>query len=518
MDKQPVTLTKLKKKVIIYVRKSRLRNDDVMEIERQIQLCVDYAQANNLEYEIISEEGSSEDWEGRPELQRMLRRLESNIFDGVLVTDQDRIARDSVDFGLFKRFCKNQGLALFTLNKTYNFYNDDDDFITDIQSSMDNQFMRITKRKLMRGRIQALEKGIYFGIPPYGYTKEKAVKRDKKLIPHPVESKVVETIFDLMVNKKKNAVEIAEIITLMGFKTRENKDFNNRAIYYIISNVVYTGKLEYKMKNINLIEVENAHKAIISQDLFNKAQALRLERRIVPQNLTRGKYILSKLIKCGNCGTTLSFCHKYTDKESSRARDKSKRVPYVLSCYASLSGIRKAKFTKENRCKCVGIKASRIEEIVFQDLRSRLTELDDEISILLDEGNEFFDDINRKVEDYNIRLEQLKEERVKVQNGWSKGIFDEDEALEKIQEIKEQRLMVESKKKEIEKVDVSVEVNRKNEMKEIILDLLSSDNTDTEKTNNLLREVIQSVRYYKEEPDNHAGNYYPEPNIAIIYK
>ena len=32
--------------------------------------------------------------------------------------------------------------------------------------------MRVTKRKMMRGRIQALQRGVYFGVPPYGYTKD----------------------------------------------------------------------------------------------------------------------------------------------------------------------------------------------------------------------------------------------------------------------------------------------------------------------------------------------------------
>src|SRR5690606_2300804 len=115
--------------------------------------------------------------------------------------------------------------------------------------------------------------------------------------------------------KGKNAVEISETMNLMGIKTREGNDFTNRYVYYIMSNVAYTGRLEYQMKNQDLIVVENAHEAIMSKDMFDAAQALRLERRIVPPNLQRGSYLLSRLIKCGNCGTTLSFCYKYNDRK-----------------------------------------------------------------------------------------------------------------------------------------------------------------------------------------------------------
>lgn len=157
-----------KRLVAIYARKSRLQNDDTMEISRQIELLTNYADDNNMEYKIFPEEGSSEDWDGRPELQKMLKELSSGIYDGVLVTEQDRLARDSTDIGLFKRMCKKESLMLFTLNKTYNFMNDDDNFMTGIQAEMDNHFMRITKRKLLRGRIQALESGVYFGVAPFG--------------------------------------------------------------------------------------------------------------------------------------------------------------------------------------------------------------------------------------------------------------------------------------------------------------------------------------------------------------
>ena len=60
-----------------------------------------------MQYVIFHEEGSSEDW-NRPKLQAMMTFLEEENYDGILVTDQDRISRDSTDMGLFKRFCKKK--------------------------------------------------------------------------------------------------------------------------------------------------------------------------------------------------------------------------------------------------------------------------------------------------------------------------------------------------------------------------------------------------------------------------
>ena len=44
---------------------------------------------------------------------------------------------------------------------------------------MDTRLMKITKRKLKRGRIQAIKKEYTLGLAPYGYTKDE----DKHLLP-----------------------------------------------------------------------------------------------------------------------------------------------------------------------------------------------------------------------------------------------------------------------------------------------------------------------------------------------
>ncbi|MED3825011.1 recombinase family protein [Priestia flexa] len=104
--------------VAIYVRKSRLKNDDSLEIARQVELLTDYAKINNMDYEIFSEEWSGEDWD-RPELKRMFVNLKKNVYDGVLVTDQDRLTRNKKDFETFVEFAKSEGLLLYTLDKIY---------------------------------------------------------------------------------------------------------------------------------------------------------------------------------------------------------------------------------------------------------------------------------------------------------------------------------------------------------------------------------------------------------------
>lgn len=495
------------KLVTIYARKSRLKNDDTMEISRQIELLVGYAEANNMEYKIFPEEGSSEDW-NRPKLQEMLSELKSGLYDGVLVTEQDRISRDSTDFGLFKRLCREEGLLFFTLNKTYNFSNDDDNFMTGITAEMDNHFMRVLKRKMLRGRVQALQNGIFFGIAPFGYNK----RQDKRLTPHLEEAKVVKEIFHMYVNKKMNQQEIANQVNLMGVRTRESKPFTIRSVSLILSNVVYIGTVYYELKNREAINTKNAHEAVIGKRLFNEAQVIRSQNRVVPQQSKRGRYMLSRLIKCPKCDTTLSFCMKYISRNSKNELNKEERELYVSNCYASRSKV--AKESNSQRCTNLGVKAFRIEDMVLKELSHHIIELEHEIEVLMEEGDGLFAEVQNQIIELNKRLGQLDEQRKRVQEGFVLGVFDAEEVKNKMSQLNEDKMKLELNRDKLLEIDSTSEVDRKKKHIELAQKVIYGE-LDVEEMNTALRVLIDKIYYYKERADNRVLHPF---YLEIVYK
>ncbi|MGP4068378.1 recombinase family protein [Halobacillus sp. B29] len=483
--------------VAIYVRKSRLKDADDMEIDRQLELLTDYAYKSNFEYEIFKEEGSSEDW-NRPDFQRMIRAIQTQSFDGVLVTDQDRLSRDRTDYGLFVRILQQGGMLLHTLNKTFNFLNDEDMFMSGMQSEMDNHFMRMTKRKLRRGRIQAIKKGVWFGVAPFGYSKD---EKTKKLILHPEESKVVKEIYDLYLNQGHNRTEICERLNQLGYTTREGSKFSVRSVSLYLSNVAYLGIVQYQMEGEELIYKEDSHPALISREDYDKAQQLISRDRIVPQTCQRGVYSLSKLLFCPSCGQSLSFCMKYANKEARRNLDKSERDLYILNCYSSMSKYRKRKWGDKPKCKNNGIKAVRVEEAVFEHLQIKLDSIDIEIDEISQGANTFLESVAVKEKELRDRLDQLENQKKKVQQGFIMEIFSDEETRVKIKEIKEDQLEIEQEIKSLEGANVKSEVDGKKQLKVKIEHLLSVESKSPNKTNRLLSEIIEKVYYWKEESD-----------------
>ncbi|MGE6897090.1 recombinase family protein [Priestia flexa] len=499
--------------VAIYVRKSRLKNDDSLEIARQVELLTDYAKINNMDYEIFSEEWSGEDWD-RPELKRMFVNLKKNVYDGVLVTDQDRLTRNKKDFETFVEFAKSEGLLLYTLDKIYNFINDDDVNESNTQTEIDNHFIEITKRKLLRGRIHAIKKGVYFGIAPYGYMKDEY----KHLLPHPKESQTVKDIFDMYVNRKLNQAEICQILTIKGKKTRAGKVFTPRSTSLILSNVAYIGVVSYKLQEESAITVEGAHPALVSMEVFQQAQSIRLEKRKVPQKSQRGIYTLSKLLECSCCQQTLSFCMKYSKREYKNTLDKSGRELYILNCYASKG--QKAKLEHKlsglPRCKNNGVRALRVQKKVFKELKRYLIELNKYTESIINRDEAFFEKIAFKQSKLTLQYDELNKQKKNVQEGFRIGVYEAEEATEEIKNIKKIQLEIMDELKQIEAIESKLEVERCNKVKTNIETLLSMDTiSNPGKANKILHEIIKKIYYWKETTDN--GGEQPF-DIKIVYK
>ncbi|KGA96771.1 recombinase [Alkalihalobacillus alcalophilus ATCC 27647 = CGMCC 1.3604] len=487
-----------KELVALYVRKSRLKDVDSMEISRQIELLTDYADKNNIEYEIFSEEGSSEDF-GRPEFQRMIMDIKRGKFEGILVTDLDRITRDRTDFGLFTRILQYEGLVLHTLSKSYSFLNDEDMLMLGRQSEMDNHFMRMTKRKLRRGRIQAIKKGVYFGIAPYGYTKDDKTKHLKS---QSVEAETVREIYRLYVHEGLNQAEICEQLTLRGKLTRAGKPFTVRAVSLILSNVAYRGIVHYELEGDEPIHVEDAHEALIDVDTFNKAQVIRAEKRKVPQSSQRGVYTLSKLLVCPKCHQTLSFCMKYNKRSARNVLDKSQRELYVLNCHASKGQKAKAESKGKPRCSNNGIRSARVLKKVLDELRLYLQELDKKIEAILEGDDSFLSLVARKQQELTLRYNQLDDQKKRIQDGFKVGIYTQDEASEEIKSIRRTQLVLKQELQDLEGADVKAEFDRKKQQKIKIEQLLLMDNdANPTKANKLLHELIDKVYYWKEKSD-----------------
>ena len=113
----------------------------------------------------------------------------------------------------------------------------------------------------------------------------------------------------------------------MGIKTNRGNKWENRNVEYILNNPTYIGKIRWNPKrrtrrNYNDKDImvrQGSHEPIIDEDTFNKAQELiaQNKKKYAPysRHSTLGTYsdfMLHGLLRCGNCGSSLSAAIKGT--------------------------------------------------------------------------------------------------------------------------------------------------------------------------------------------------------------
>lgn len=148
--------------------------------------------------------------------------------------------------------------------------------------------------------------------PPFGYK----LVNGKNLEIDEAEARLVRWIFNEYLNGK-SAEYLSEQLQLMRVPTTDGKGrWHHSAVYYILTNEKYIGdticQKKYTegfpfIKKLNKGErdkyyVEQTHPAIISREIFEKAQKLRLAKDAGGKKVHK-KYLLSCKMFCGECGS-----------------------------------------------------------------------------------------------------------------------------------------------------------------------------------------------------------------------
>lgn len=275
--------------------------------------------------EIYEEIVSGESLFHRPEMLKVLERIEERPPRGVLVMDMDRLGRGNMqEQGLILDTFRRGNVLIVSPNKTYDLSNESDELMTEVQALFARQELKVITRRMQRGRVASVEEGNYIGTrPPYGYKIFKE-GRDRFLIPHPDQSPIVKKIFEWYINEQIGTNKIANRLNEMGLRSYTGKTWIPSSILIILKNEVYTGLVQWKKKEqtkskepgkrrdtrtrdrSEWISVKGKHEPLISEDTFKKAQERLKTKYHVPYQLTNGiTNPLAGLIKCAKCGYSM---------------------------------------------------------------------------------------------------------------------------------------------------------------------------------------------------------------------
>ncbi|MEL5899559.1 recombinase family protein [Clostridium sporogenes] len=297
-------------RVGIYTRLSQERTEEwrnkSYSIKSQVEICQEYVNKENMTlvkvYTDYEYSGTNFD---RPGYIEMMDDVRSGFINCIIIRDLSRLGREHLEMGrLVDKVFPFLGVRFVSVIDKIDTEKGIDaklSFEILIKNLINDMYAKDISHKVRTSRKVNAKQGFFIGSnPPFGY---KVVKKDggRKLEPDEVSMKVVQRIFNMYVdgvNTLKIAKELNEenIATSSAYNKTGNimrepgePQWRKGTIANMLRQRVYTGCLvqgtkenvqgkksgHYRQKpKDEWIVVENAHEAIISEELFNIAQEI----------------------------------------------------------------------------------------------------------------------------------------------------------------------------------------------------------------------------------------------------
>ena len=309
-------------------------------IENQQLVLNDYlAEKPELKvYDTYIDNGLSGTNFNRPSFQRMLSDIEAGQIDCVIVKDLSRLGRNFIDTSYYiEQYFFTRNIRFIAVTDQFDTANPDNihgGIMLPLKNMINEAYALDIGKKIKAQQRQAMRDGEFVGgRAPYGY--KKAPDNCHKLIIDEEPAKAVRQIFqwaynNVAISEITRRLNDAGIATPSHYKqaTGELKHQNligngkwqTRTILRILDSPVYTGDLvqgrtktvdhtQLRADTDNYITVRNTHEAIISHDIFDEVQRIRLQSRRECKEKPVNEYtpnIFKGKIFCAHCGKHLN--------------------------------------------------------------------------------------------------------------------------------------------------------------------------------------------------------------------
>lgn len=493
-------------KYAIYLRKSRADAEaeklgEGETLARHKKILTELAARKGLYVEKIYQEiVSGETIEARPQIQKLIKDCYAGLYRGIIIIEVTRLSRGSQGdaqtiMDCLKYANKNNGLLVITPTKTYDVaHNSDDEEYMEFELFMSRREYKMIKKRMDRGRKQAVVEGDYMGsYRPYGYDILKT-KTARTLIPNPEEAPIVKQIFEWAVKYNYSAGKIARTLTTMGVPTYKNEqEWSGATIKTILMNPTYMGKVRWNdrmqvktMKDGELVssrprsnhtdhymEYDGKHKkyALVDEETFHAAKSKYYSDKTKADFKLQNP--LAGILICPHCKKAMIY-------QQYKGRNASPRFLHKTS----------------QICKVKSVLASDLINAVVHALKLYIEDFEMKVDNLPDVDE---NTILEQLEALKAQLRKIERKLAKVFDDYEDEIYTANEFVERkaIHNAK-----IEAIKKQMEELEESIP--EKEAYQEIIsrlseaLEALLDDSLDADVKNQLLKEIVERIEFTRE--------------------
>ena len=493
------------RRAAIYMRVSTKMQTEKYSLGSQKRILTELCDNNGWEYTIYEDAGiSGKNIADRPAMKRLLEDADDDKFQAIAIIEWERLSRDIdlFDFNYIKKVFRDNNIKIVTPSQTYDLSDDEDDFISDLMGILSKREKKKIIKRMMRGKVEAVRKGIYpGGLPPYGYRHNKETSR---LEIDEDQAEVIRLIFHLCNVENLSTEKIADVLNKRGVppyrefgrraypnKNPNVKGFHSGTIKDMLRNPVYCGKFAYMKKKGDRERrkeeewVYGSNPAIVSEKEFKLAGKRLTDRQIFSPRNKKYDYLLSGKLQCGDCSSKM---HGITYKYQSVKKGKPNGIsiyPYYKcrSTYCDMGYI-KIKVVDDLVWELVSV-AIKNPDIIKASLLANLDEPSTEIDISM---------IEKQVQE-NKAQEQM------MLSAFTSGAITmqqlKDQNAKLLEERERMELQIsENREKMQEQVDIETQFERAEDLIAVVQD--SIDDLDYERKKLIIELIIEKIAIHKE--------------------
>lgn len=337
------------RRAALYIRVSTLEQaQEGYSVGEQKERLIAYCKAQDwLIADIYVDGGYTGSNLKRPGIQKLI--TETDKFDLVLVYKLDRLSRSQRDtLYLIEEVFLPNNVDFISMQESFDTSSPFGKAMIGLLAVFAQLEREQIKERTWMGRMARAKAGLYHGGGkiPIGYDYV-----DGHLVINPYEAEQVQKIYEWYL-AGGSLKTITERLQAEGYTNKYSSYNSWTCVRHILENETYLGRLHF-----GDVIVENAHEAIITQEHFDAAQALRNKRQEqFGANAFQSKHLLTGMLFCGHCGGR--YYLRNTGKYS------------YYACYSRTKQMKN--MVKDPNCMNKIWKASELEPIIDGKIRELL--------------------------------------------------------------------------------------------------------------------------------------------------
>lgn len=441
MNNEKINVEDIITDVAAYIRKSRgdLEEDLIKHKTMMIEICEKYG----WRYVLYEEIGTGDTIESRSKMKQLLKDLDDDLYDAVVVMDFDRLGRgDEEDQGIIKKNLLRNEVFVVECSpfKVLNLYDENDMQVVEFKGFLARQEYKLISKRLNRGKKIGAKLGNFTnGIPPFPYIYDAS---KKGLVIDEEKYKVYRDMMDKLFSGY-SCNEIAEELNKTNYPSprsiyskQKNAKWHGNTINNILTSEIHLGKIisnkskynKYKKERIEIdreewVVVENCHEKCKTEEEHKKILSIIYRNRKDKNARKASVNMYTGLIKCYKCESTLPI-------------QKRKNGNYSVR--------------KCPNCHAQGGDVSFLEDIIIECLSNFQDNIENIKEYLVSDQQDKLS-LQQKLSKIEYEIHTKEQELKRIQKGYIEGFFNIDEAKENSLPIKKEIEILVIDKQKLEK-------------------------------------------------------------------